>query len=599
MVDPTLALLVASGAIGYAIGRDGKTVVPVTANDLQASKPTFEKKLEIDTSVAHDEATKNWEYNEEGNLIYVVNPTTPTTTVYARFNEPDAPDWDLTALRKIRFPFYRFFITNTAGSGTLEIRVARGLQVEPYEGVVSTVGSVLNAIGDVAAGSPSDDDVLGYVTSTGYWTSVAITEIAGFAAHKARHQDGGLDEISLTNLAGDPTDTINESILTAQNDIILRGASEADRLNIGASRIVARLASGNVVAATGAQVIGLLTGANLDVGAFDVRGQTVTADALTSGRVVFVGANGVLSDDGDFLFATDTLTVTKIGAFQATGAINFGSQNMTNVDIDSGTLDGVTITSPTINGTIGTTGLTMPAQTLGGALNVGAQNITSVASFEADATHTMYTRGKRTDNDWSIVISTPGAGAGYTNTNRVRFNGRAAETGVHWTDCTHIGIKLGGALNANGNILQNVNYVQLDEITTPGAVASHGALYTKTDDKLYFQDGAGAEHELAKLDIAAPSGLIAMWHGTIANIPTGWIICDGNNGTPNLLAKFVEGVATAATDPGATGGALLKTTDSSGEAAKESGATATAPVHTHEIADIRPPYYDVAFIMKT
>ncbi|GAI79168.1 unnamed protein product, partial [marine sediment metagenome] len=52
-----------------------------------------------------------------------------------------------------------------------------------------------------------------------------------------------------------------------------------------------------------------------------------------------------------------------------------------------------------------------------------------------------------------------------------------------------------------------------------------------------------------------PSGLITMWHGLITNIPSGWVLCDGGSGTPNLLAKFVEGVATAATNPGATGGA--------------------------------------------
>ena len=37
----------------------------------------------------------------------------------------------------------------------------------------------------------------------------------------------------------------------------------------------------------------------------------------------------------------------------------------------------------------------------------------------------------------------------------------------------------------------------LDEITTPTADANHGKIYTKTDDKLYFQDGAGAEHQIA------------------------------------------------------------------------------------------------------
>ncbi len=37
----------------------------------------------------------------------------------------------------------------------------------------------------------------------------------------------------------------------------------------------------------------------------------------------------------------------------------------------------------------------------------------------------------------------------------------------------------------------------IPEITTPTAIGSWGALYPKADNKLYFQDGAGAEHEVA------------------------------------------------------------------------------------------------------
>ncbi|GAI29478.1 unnamed protein product, partial [marine sediment metagenome] len=57
-----------------------------------------------------------------------------------------------------------------------------------------------------------------------------------------------------------------------------------------------------------------------------------------------------------------------------------------------------------------------------------------------------------------------------------------------------------------------------------------------------------------------PSGLIVLWHGLIASIPSGWVLCDGNSSTPNLLTRFIEGVATAATNPGATGGATSKST---------------------------------------
>ena len=94
------------------------------------------------------------------------------------------------------------------------------------------------------------------------------------------------------------------------------------------------------------QKIDILQGAdaNIDFGTFDLCANTFTSKSLTGGRVVFSDANGTLVDNTNMSFSTDTLTVTKLGAFEATGAINFASQNMTNVDIDSGTIDGTDIT---------------------------------------------------------------------------------------------------------------------------------------------------------------------------------------------------------------------------------------------------------------
>ena len=37
------------------------------------------------------------------------------------------------------------------------------------------------------------------------------------------------------------------------------------------------------------------------------------------------------------------------------------------------------------------------------------------------------------------------------------------------------------------------------------------------------------------------SGMIMMWSGTIATIPTGWVLCNGSNSTPDLRNKFVIG----------------------------------------------------------
>lgn len=34
-------------------------------------------------------------------------------------------------------------------------------------------------------------------------------------------------------------------------------------------------------------------------------------------------------------------------------------------------------------------------------------------------------------------------------------------------------------------------------------------------------------------------GMIMLWSGSIANIPDGWALCDGDNGTPDLRDTFV------------------------------------------------------------
>ena len=42
-----------------------------------------------------------------------------------------------------------------------------------------------------------------------------------------------------------------------------------------------------------------------------------------------------------------------------------------------------------------------------------------------------------------------------------------------------------------------------------------------------------------------PAGGIIMWSGATNNIPSGWALCDGNNGTPNLQDKFIVGAGSS------------------------------------------------------
>lgn len=50
-----------------------------------------------------------------------------------------------------------------------------------------------------------------------------------------------------------------------------------------------------------------------------------------------------------------------------------------------------------------------------------------------------------------------------------------------------------------------------------------------------------------------PSGIITMWSGASSAIPDGWLLCDGNNNTPDLRDRFIVGAGNSYT-VGATGG---------------------------------------------
>lgn len=59
------------------------------------------------------------------------------------------------------------------------------------------------------------------------------------------------------------------------------------------------------------------------------------------------------------------------------------------------------------------------------------------------------------------------------------------------------------------------------------------------------------EEEIVKL---VPKGIIVMWSGSINTIPNGWVLCDGNNLTPDLTRKFIYGAGGPVISPHSEGG---------------------------------------------
>jgi hypothetical protein len=149
------------------------------------------------------------------------------------------------------------------------------------------------------------------------------------------------------------------------------------------------------------------------------------------------------------------------------------------------------------------------------------------------------------------------------------------------------------------------------------------------------------------LSAAFTSGMIMMWSGTIATIPTGWVLCNGSNSTPDLRNKFIIGAhsdtagvaystvtgsnttsggtkdaivvshthTATVTDPGhnhtekyysASGGGFgLQAATNDYDATRQTGTSTTGITVANSTEGSSgtnqnlPPYYALAFIMKT
>jgi len=88
------------------------------------------------------------------------------------------------------------------------------------------------------------------------------------------------------------------------------------------------------------------------------------------------------------------------------------------------------------------------------------------------------------------------------------------------------------------------------------------------------------------VEASFPAGGIVLWSGSVASIPSGWALCNGSNGTPDLRNRFVVGAgSTYAVD--ATGGSADAIVVSHTHTA-----TVTDPGHFHNIATKTRNIYD-------
>lgn len=111
-----------------------------------------------------------------------------------------------------------------------------------------------------------------------------------------------------------------------------------------------------------------------------------------------------------------------------------------------------------------------------------------------------------------------------------------------------------------------------------GANAASGLSVGENETVLIRDDGESSGVKWGKG--AVPIGGILIWSGSTGSIPSGWQICDGTNGTPNLRDRFVVGSGDSYSS-GNTGGAATKDLTHSHTSG---GNTSTENDHSHTLA---------------
>ena len=92
-------------------------------------------------------------------------------------------------------------------------------------------------------------------------------------------------------------------------------------------------------------------------------------------------------------------------------------------------------------------------------------------------------------------------------------------------------------------------------------------------------DGVTPQWGSATIPDAFSTGMIILWSGTTGTIPSGWRLCDGGGGTPDLRDRFIVGAGNAY-PVGGTGGTANATLVSHAHTISSSSANAGNHAHT-------------------
>jgi len=179
----------------------------------------------------------------------------------------------------------------------------------------------------------------------------------------------------------------------------------------------------------------------------------------------------------------------------------------------------------------------------------------------------------------SVLLSPVGVGQQYFDNNGVPLAG-----GLIYTYQAGTSTPL-ATYTDNGGTVANANPIVLD---SAGRVPYEIWMFTGYSYKFVIQSATATS--IQTLDNlypilqnaptsapAIPSGGIILWSGSTGSVPSGWYLCDGTNGTPDLRNSFIVGAGNTYA-VGATGGTADAIVVSHTHTATS---TVTDPGHVH------------------
>jgi len=137
---------------------------------------------------------------------------------------------------------------------------------------------------------------------------------------------------------------------------------------------------------------------------------------------------------------------------------------------------------------------------------------------------------------------------------------------------------ISGTIPCANPIVLGANGVSPTAIWLSSLNAYKFVLATSANVTLYTYDNISGIPSAGSV-VNVPSGGIIVWSGAISAIPSGYLLCNGTNGTPNLQDSFIVGAGNSYA-AGATGGFVAASVMTS------------AGTNT-------PLYYALAYIQKT